>query len=54
MGSIEKGKDANLTLLTGDPLDVQTWVDRVLIDGKTAYERSKDERLKRVLPEVKK
>ena len=54
MGSIEKGKDANLTLLTGDPLDVQTWVDRVFIDGKTAYERSKDERLKRVLPEAKK
>lgn len=50
MGSIEKGKDANLVLLTGDPLDVQSWVDRVLIDGKTAYERSKDERLKRVLP----
>jgi imidazolonepropionase-like amidohydrolase len=54
MGSIEKGKDANLALLTGDPLDAQTWVDRVLIDGKTAYERSKDERLKRVLPETKK
>jgi imidazolonepropionase-like amidohydrolase len=54
MGSIEKGKDANLALLTGDPLDVQTWVDRVLIDGRTAYERSKDERLQRVLPEAKK
>jgi imidazolonepropionase-like amidohydrolase len=54
MGSIEKGKDANLVLLTGDPLDAQTWVDRVLIEGKTAYERSKDERLKRVLPEVRK
>ena len=53
IGSIEKGKDANLVLLTGDPLDAQTWVDQVLIDGKTVYERAKDEKLKRVL-EVKK
>lgn len=48
LGSIEKGKDANLVILTGDPLDVQTWVDRVIIEGRTVYERAKDERLKRV------
>jgi imidazolonepropionase-like amidohydrolase len=48
LGTLEKGKDANLVILTGDPLDVQTWVDRVIIEGRTAYERSKDERLKRV------
>ncbi|RPH49243.1 MAG: amidohydrolase, partial [Planctomycetota bacterium] len=53
LGSIEKGKDANLVLLTGDPLDAQSWVDTVLIEGKVVYERSKDEKLKRVL-EVKK
>lgn len=53
IGSIEKGKDANLAVLTGDPLDAQTWVDIVLVDGKVVYERSKDEKLKRVL-EVKK
>jgi imidazolonepropionase-like amidohydrolase len=53
IGSIEKGKDANLSVLTGDPLDAQTWVDVVLVDGKVVYERSKDEKLKRVL-EVKK
>jgi len=53
IGSIEKGKDANLVLLTGDPLDAQTWVDTVLIEGKVVYERAKDEKLKRVL-EVKK
>lgn len=52
IGSIEKGKDANLILLTGDPLDSQTWVDMVLIEGRIVYERSKDEKLKRVL-EVK-
>jgi len=53
IGSIEKGKDANVVILTGDPLDAQTWVDQVLIEGKTVYERAKDEKLKRVL-EVKK
>jgi imidazolonepropionase-like amidohydrolase len=53
IGSIEKGKDANLVILTGDPLDAQTWVDTVLLEGKTVYERAKDEKLKRVL-EVKK
>ncbi len=49
IGSIEKGKDANVVVLTGDPLDAQSWVDVVLIEGKVVYERSKDEKLKRVL-----
>jgi len=53
IGSIEKGKDGNLVVLTGDPLDAQSWVDLVLIEGKIVYERSKDEKLKRVM-EVKK
>jgi imidazolonepropionase-like amidohydrolase len=53
IGSIEKGKDANLVVLTGDPLDAQAWVDTVLIEGKVVYERAKDEKLKRVL-EMKK
>jgi imidazolonepropionase-like amidohydrolase len=48
LGSLEKGKDANLVVMTGDPLDIQSWVDRVLIEGQTAYDRSKDERLRRV------
>jgi imidazolonepropionase-like amidohydrolase len=54
LGTIEKGKDATFTLFTGDPLDAQTWVDRVWIEGRSVYERAKDERLKRVLPEAKK
>jgi imidazolonepropionase-like amidohydrolase len=53
LGSIEKGKDANLVVLTGDPLDSQTWVETVLIEGKVVYERSKDEKLRRIL-ELKK
>jgi len=53
LGSIEKGKDGNLVVLTGDPLDSGTWVETVLIEGKIVYERSKDEKLKRVM-EVRK
>lgn len=52
-GSIEKGRDANLLVLTGDPLDAQTWVDQVLVEGRVVYEREKDEKLKRIL-ELKK
>ena len=53
VGSIEVGKDANLLVLTGDPLDAQTWVDKVLIEGKVVYDRAKDQRLKRLLEERK-
>ncbi len=49
VGSIEKGKDANLVVLTGDPLDARTWVDQVLVEGKVVYERSKDAKLKKIL-----
>lgn len=49
LGSLEKGKDGNLVVLTGDPLDAQTWVDQVLIEGSVVYERSKDAKLQRVL-----
>ena len=49
LGSIEAGKEANLIFLTGDPLDAQTWVDQVMIEGKIVYERAKDERLKKLL-----
>lgn len=49
VGSIDTGKDANLLLMTGDPLDVKTWVDTVLIYGKVAYERKNDTRLQRLI-----
>lgn len=49
LGSIEKGKDGTLVVLSGDPLDAQSWVETVLIEGKIVYERAKDEKLKRVL-----
>jgi imidazolonepropionase-like amidohydrolase len=49
LGSIETGKEATMLFLTGDPLDAQSWVDRVMIAGEMVYERSKDERLKKLL-----
>lgn len=49
LGSLEKGKDANILLLTGDPLDARTWVDQVIVEGSIVYERSKDTKLQRVL-----
>jgi imidazolonepropionase-like amidohydrolase len=49
VGSIDVGKDANLLLLTGDPLDSTSWVDTVILEGRVAYERKNDTRLQRLL-----
>ncbi len=38
VGSIEKGKDADLVLLDGEPFDFLTEVRKVIIDGKIEYE----------------
>jgi imidazolonepropionase-like amidohydrolase len=38
LGSLEKGKDANLLILDGDVLDATTTVHSVMIEGKIAYE----------------
>jgi len=37
MGSLEKGKDANLVVLSGEPHDVTTRVERVMIDGRWVF-----------------
>jgi len=40
VGSIEKGKDADLVIMTSHPFDIaHCHVERVLIDGETVYER---------------
>ncbi|MEW6747372.1 MAG: amidohydrolase family protein [Planctomycetota bacterium] len=49
LGSIEPGKDADLVILTGDPLQATSWVDKVLLAGRVAYEREKDTRLEKLL-----
>jgi len=38
LGSLDVGKDANLLVLSGDPLDVGTKIDKVMIEGKIVYE----------------
>ncbi|MFK7822122.1 MAG: amidohydrolase family protein [Planctomycetaceae bacterium] len=38
LGSIEKGKKANIIFVDGDPLDMSTRVQKVLVEGKTVYE----------------
>ncbi len=37
VGSLEKGKDADVIVLSGHPFDLMTHVERVLIDGKVVY-----------------
>lgn len=49
LGSLEPGKDANVVVYSGDPLDFDSVVERVFIDGILAYEREKDIRLQRLL-----
>lgn len=46
VGSIEAGKDADLLILTGDPLDYRSYVDRAIVNGRPVYKRDVD----RVLP----
>jgi imidazolonepropionase-like amidohydrolase len=42
IGSIDEGKDADLLILNGPPLDYRTYVQTALIGGKVYYEREKD------------
>ena len=42
IGSIEKGKDADLVILTGGPLEIHSVVDKTLIDGKVVYTRPEE------------
>jgi imidazolonepropionase-like amidohydrolase len=42
LGSIEEGKDADLLILNGPPLDYRTYVETALVSGNVSYERAKD------------
>ena len=41
VGSIEQGKDADLVILSGSPLELTSSVQRVIINGKTVYQGEK-------------
>lgn len=42
IGSIEVGKDADILIMTGQPLDYQTYVDKAIVNGRLAYDRNRD------------
>jgi imidazolonepropionase-like amidohydrolase len=42
IGSIEEGKDADLLILSGPPLDYRTAVEKALVAGKVYYDRGRD------------
>jgi imidazolonepropionase-like amidohydrolase len=46
LGSLELGKDADLVILSGDPLSVYTKVLKTIIDGKVVFDRSRTEDLR--------
>lgn len=41
VGSLEPGKDADVIVMNGHPLDYRALVDVTIVDGKVRYERSK-------------
>jgi imidazolonepropionase-like amidohydrolase len=49
VGSLEKGKDGNVVLLSGDPLSVRSTVQYVVLGGNLVYDRSKDVRMKHLI-----
>ncbi len=42
IGSIEKGKDADILILNGAPLDYRTYVEQAIVAGKVSYVRDQD------------
>lgn len=49
LGSLEVGKAGNVLLLSGDPLDMTSWVEFTIVDGVKIYDRSKDVRNRHLL-----
>ncbi|NHJ31710.1 MAG: amidohydrolase [Asgard group archaeon] len=45
IGSLEVGKDADILLLNGDPLDARTKVEKVFIEGKLVFDIADGEEL---------
>ncbi len=49
LGSLEVGKAAYILVMSGDPLDFNSWVEKAYIRGILAYDRSLDVRLEKLL-----
>jgi hypothetical protein len=48
VGSIDPGKDADLILMSGDPLDYRTWTLKAWVDGRLVYEKEKSRLLSHI------
>ena len=44
VGSLEVGKEADLIIVTGDPVDPRTSVEMVIQQGRVVYDTKKDKR----------
>ena len=42
IGSLEVGKDADLLILNGQPLDYRTYVEQAIVAGRVSYDREQD------------
>ncbi|MBM4091401.1 MAG: amidohydrolase family protein, partial [Planctomycetes bacterium] len=49
LGSLEAGKAGYVLVLSGDPLDFNTWVEKAYVQGVLAYDRTTDVRLNEML-----
>lgn len=51
-GSLEKGKDGNVVLMSAHPSDSMAWVQHVFIEGRHVYDRAKDKRMRDLIQGV--
>ena len=42
IGTIDPGKDADLLILDGPPLDYRSYVELAIVNGRVCYDRAKD------------
>jgi imidazolonepropionase-like amidohydrolase len=56
VGTIERGKHGDIALLSGDPFDVYTRVEKTIVDGIVYYDREREGELRgepvRTLPQI--
>lgn len=47
-GSLEEGKDADIIIMDGDPLDYRTYVETTIVNGRVLYEKSRSPIYKKI------
>ncbi len=51
LGSLEAGKDADIVILSGEPLDYRSFVEKTFVNGKLLYDRSKSTFFSQIQPQ---